>query len=74
MNLCPTCHTGRLKKRPITYLEWHGDSLLVVNKMPAIVCDICGERVYDHEALDNLQRLLWSGPLHTSRPAVGRSS
>ncbi|RME76880.1 MAG: YgiT-type zinc finger protein [Chloroflexi bacterium] len=65
MNICPTCHTGRLQKRLVSYLEWHGGALLVVNKMPAIVCDVCGERIYDHTALEDLQRLLWSPPMRT---------
>ncbi len=74
MKLCSICHTGRLQKRPITYLEWYGDTLLVVNHMPAIVCDVCGERSYDHDALENLQRLLWSGPLHASRKIADQNS
>ena len=62
MNVCQTCHTGRLHIRSIAYLEWHGKTLLVVDRMPAIVCDVCGERVYDHNALEHLQRLLWAAP------------
>jgi hypothetical protein len=42
--------------------------------MPAIVCDLCGERVYDHEALEHLQRLLWAGPPHSVRTAPNRNS
>ncbi len=63
MNMCPACHTGRLQRRSMVYLEWHGQKWLIVNRMPAIVCDVCGERAYDRDALENLQRLLWSNPL-----------
>ena len=62
IHVCQTCHTGRLQKRSIAYLEWHGETLLVVDQMPAIVCDVCGERVYDHNALEHLQQLLWAAP------------
>jgi YgiT-type zinc finger domain-containing protein len=49
-------------KRSMAYIEWHGQNLLVVDRMPVQVCDVCGEQDYDNEALENLQRLLWSKP------------
>ncbi len=67
MNFCPSCHTGRLQKRSMVYLEWYGQKWLIVNKMPGIVCDVCGERAYDRDAVEYLQQLLSSGPL-SSRP------
>lgn len=63
MNACPVCFTGRLQRRQIAYVEWHGKKLLVVDRMPAIVCDVCGERIYDTGAMEHLQRLIWSAPL-----------
>lgn len=60
MNICPSCQVGRLEKRSMVYLEWHGKNLLVANRMPAMVCDVCGERVYDDRAIESLQRLLWA--------------
>ncbi len=63
MNVCPACHVGRLHRRSMAYLEWYGQELLVVDRMPAMVCDVCGERAYDNEAIENLQRLLWSKPI-----------
>jgi YgiT-type zinc finger domain-containing protein len=60
MNICPYCHTGRLQRRETVYTQWHGDALLVVNHMPAIICDVCGEQAYDEQAMEHLQRLLWA--------------
>ena len=60
---------GRLQRREIVYTQWHGDALLVVNGMPAIICDVCGEQAYDEQALEYLQRLLWSSvPGQSSSP------
>jgi YgiT-type zinc finger domain-containing protein len=59
MNICPYCHTGRLQRRNMVYIQWHDNALLVVDRMPAIVCDICGERAYDEKAVEHLERLLW---------------
>ncbi|GEM_PF-4530778 len=69
--ICPTCHTGRLQPRAVSYVQWLGESLLVVHRVPAVVCDVCGERVYDDRAMRHLQRLLMMSNLDvvvTSRP------
>jgi len=60
MNICPSCHTGRLQKRSMVYVEWYGKELLIVDRMPALVCDVCGERAYDNDAMQHLQQLLWA--------------
>lgn len=70
MNLCPICRVGRLQKRKMAYLEWHGKNLLVVDRMPVYICDVCGEQTYDHEAIENLHRLLWSNLPHMSSATV----
>jgi YgiT-type zinc finger domain-containing protein len=70
MNICPYCHTGRLQHRSMTYIQWHDDALLVVDRMPATVCDVCGERAYDEQAVEHLQRLLWTNaPSRPSSPS-----
>jgi len=61
MSICHRCHTGRLKRRAMVYVQWFGDDLLVVDRLPGVVCDVCGESAYDDEAVDRLQRLLWAG-------------
>lgn len=69
MKTCPACQVGRLVQRSMAYIEWYGDNLLVVDRMPVQVCDVCGERDYDDMAIENLQRLLWSNPSNiVSRP------
>jgi YgiT-type zinc finger domain-containing protein len=70
MNICPYCHTGRLQRRDMVYVKWHGDALLVVDRMPAVICDVCGEKAYDDQAVEHLQRLLWaSAPGQLSFPS-----
>lgn len=60
MSLCPSCQAGRLQRRGLTYLQWYNDNLLIVNRVPAIVCEICGDHVYEADAVEHLQQLLWS--------------
>ncbi len=75
MNICSTCHIGRLSRRPTVYLEWYEKKWLVVNHMPAIVCDMCGDRTYDNEAMEHLQQLISSRPLPPprTRPIIRKS-
>lgn len=68
MSICPYCHTGRLERRAMIYVQWHGDQLLVVDRLPAVVCNVCGERAYDERAVEHLQRLLWSSVGGVSAP------
>ena len=73
MSFCPSCHVGRLQKRSMVYLEWHGQDLLVVDHMPAIICDLCGARSYDNNAMEYLQRLLLSSPPDPPRVISNRN-
>ncbi|MBL8252219.1 MAG: type II toxin-antitoxin system MqsA family antitoxin [Candidatus Competibacter sp.] len=44
---CVICKTGDLQPRPVSVtVDRHG-ALLVVEGVPALVCDNCGERYFD---------------------------
>ncbi|MBI1882463.1 MAG: YgiT-type zinc finger protein [Chloroflexi bacterium] len=74
MSTCPICRTGRLQKRSMAFVEWHDRYLLIVNRMPAMVCEVCHEQVYDYEAIEILQKLLWSVPPNLNRAISSRNS
>lgn len=57
----------------MVYLQWHDNALLIANRMPAVICDVCGERIYDPDAVESLQQLLWSYP-PTSGPSLTSSN
>lgn len=44
---CPQCGSTRLSERLVKSAVWHGDRLVLVEGIPAIVCGDCGERFYD---------------------------
>jgi YgiT-type zinc finger domain-containing protein len=60
METCPVCHIGSMRERRVTYTQVYKDQLIVIQGMPAMVCDFCGERWFDTEKVDGLQRLLRS--------------
>lgn len=69
--LCPTCHIGKLRIQKVTYTQVLGGQLIVIPSTPAMVCDICGERVLDSETLSRLSGLLGPGQ-RGIQPITGR--
>lgn len=55
---CPECSVGHLKQRSVAYFTWMGDELISVPDFPAWVCDVCGRREYDTNALNWLAAML----------------
>ena len=58
MRTCLTCHIGTLQRKLAPYAGWHGDNFVVIPALPAWLCDVCGERMYDQAALDTLLSLI----------------
>lgn len=55
---CRECQAGHLRRRKVTYFTWLMDELITVPDFPAWVCDVCGRRVYDPQAITQLSTLL----------------
>jgi len=66
---CSECNIGQMHKTSITYFTWLNGEMITVPDFPAWVCDICGKREYDHDAVDQLARLLsTTGEINRVRP------
>jgi len=55
---CGQCQAGQMRQEFVTYLTWIGDELITVPDFPAWICDVCGRREYDPQALNQLSLLL----------------
>jgi len=62
MQICPECHIGKITLRKVPYIQWYDAGSIIVDRIPALICENCGEKSYDIQALENLHRLLWSRP------------
>jgi YgiT-type zinc finger domain-containing protein len=66
-DICPNCHAGALRVRRVAYAAWHlpeGTSVecfVVVPRVPARLCDVCGSKFFEAEAIERLALLL--GPV-----------
>ncbi|MBL7201902.1 MAG: type II toxin-antitoxin system MqsA family antitoxin [Anaerolineae bacterium] len=71
--ICPICHYGKLCERLITHSQIFEGQLIVTPKVPALVCDVCGEKILDDEVLTRLSGLLGQSK-HGARSATQRHS
>ena len=56
--LCRKCHVGRYQLAQIPFFCWFDDQIVLTPNVPALVCDICGELVYDPAFVQNIQLLI----------------
>lgn len=59
---CPECQVGIMDLDYITYLTHRGGDLIAVPNFPAWICDVCGRRAYDPQAISWLNILLNANP------------
>lgn len=47
--VCQSCNRGTLGVAEVKTAIWHGSDLVVIEDVPAFVCDNCGEQYYEDE-------------------------
>jgi YgiT-type zinc finger domain-containing protein len=69
---CTECQAGMMHLTHITYFTWLDEELVTVPNFPAWVCDLCGRREYDGQAISWLVTILnpETGKNAASRPKV----
>ena len=64
MDNCPRCHAGALQRRRVLYAAWHsmsgegGKQFVLIPNVPAWLCDVCGAKILDSDAIAWLAPLL----------------
>ena len=64
MDNCPHCHAGALRHRRVLYAAWHsmsgegGKQFVLIPNVPAWLCDVCGAKILDSDAIAWLAPLL----------------
>ena len=48
-----------MREQTVTYTTQMDDKLVVVEHVPAKVCDQCGEQLYSPETVERLQETVW---------------
>jgi len=58
---CPTCESTDTRHGRVRSAFWHNDRLVVVEDVPALVCNICGEQFYDDATVLLIDRMRQNG-------------
>lgn len=56
---CDVCRIGDRVERLVRYQITVDDRLIVVDNVPAVVCDNCGETTFTPETVARLQQKVW---------------
>ena len=58
---CPECESTDTRHAHVRSAFWHDDRLVVVEDVPALVCNACGEQFYDDGAVMLIDRMRQTG-------------
>ncbi|MDP3897883.1 MAG: type II toxin-antitoxin system MqsA family antitoxin [Mesorhizobium sp.] len=58
---CPQCGSTRLRESLVKSAFWQDDRLVVVEDIPAVICEACGERFYDDATVTALDLMHGDG-------------
>ncbi len=59
MDTCNVCHC-KMKSTLTTYTQQYKGQMVIVENVPAWVCEQCGETYFDPDVVDRIQALIWS--------------
>jgi YgiT-type zinc finger domain-containing protein len=58
---CPVCESTNTRHACVRSAFWHDDRLVVIEDVPALVCNTCGEQFYDDGAVHMIDRMRQRG-------------
>ncbi|WP_417669652.1 type II toxin-antitoxin system MqsA family antitoxin [Roseibium sp.] len=58
---CTSCGNGSLAPENVKAAFWEGEQLVIVDNIPAFVCQSCGEKYYEDETAMKLDFLRGTG-------------
>ncbi len=69
MSDCTLCHQGAYQERLIVFSVRRADRLVIVEDVPAMVCEICGDQIITDETALEIERVAagephYSGPIY----------
>jgi len=56
---CDICG-GKRKREKIVYSIYYNQSPIIIENVPADVCEQCGEQFFDPETVEMIQQVVWS--------------
>ena len=63
MNKCTLCSEGQYLNKYIVFSSRRGDRLVVIEGVPALVCDVCGDRIITEDTAREIERIVAGTPI-----------
>ena len=58
---CPECQSADTRHAKVRSAFWHDDRLVVIEDVPALVCNTCGEQFYDDATVRSIDQMRQNG-------------
>lgn len=58
-NNCSFCGNKNLSEKKVQYIYKHNADFFIVNNVPCIVCDFCGEQYFSGVTLEKIEKLFF---------------
>lgn len=66
MNKCTLCNEGQYLNKHIVFSSRRGGRLVVVEGVPALVCNVCGDRIITEETARAIERVATGTPIDSA--------
>ena len=66
MNKCTLCSEVQYLNKHIVFSSRRGDQLVVIEGVPALVCDVCGDRIITEETAREIERIATGTPIDSA--------
>ena len=66
MNKCTLCSEGQYLNKHIVFSSRRGDQLVVIEGVPALVCDVCGDRIITEDTAREIERVATGTPIDSA--------
>ena len=66
MNKCTLCNEGQYLNKHIVFSSRRGGQLVVIEGVPALVCDVCGDRIITEDTAREIERIAIGTPIDSA--------
>jgi len=69
-NKCIFCGNKNFSEKKVQYIYRHDSEFFIVNGVPCIECDFCGEQYFNGKELENIEKLFFD--IHYNKRLISK--
>ena len=66
MKECTVCYSGVYRDKLVLFSARRGDRLIVVDDVPALVCETCGDQIFTEKASKGIDLAIQGEPAYSA--------